>query len=170
MGGRLCMHAPMLLYAVGGIGRRHCEPPMVSTYRLALPGMPNEYDKVMVFHRQTLHIRDKARELETFLRAAADHDAFYRDIRMQFLSKELDEVDFKRELYIRERATDKKIAMHELYSMFSSVGIDMLHRLADADRPRSVVDEMIALRAYFNKHSHEIRRRFGSKCEILETR
>lgn len=154
----------------GGANDQTCEPPSTNKIMQRITDIGKQR-RTLKYLRDALHIRAEARTLARQLAAAANRDVYNRDLRINFLKQEIDEREFKRELYMREKGNNKRVNLNQLYEMFSQVSMDMLHRLlrprqTDADIDR-ILGEMVQLRAYFNKHSRDLSRRYGSKTEIL---
>ena len=90
-------------------------------------------------------------------------------MRIPFIRKQITEEKFKTEMYFRERNNEKMLAEMQLYEMYGSVMVDNLHKLrTDNCNVQRVMNEIAALRVYFNKNSADIRRRFGTITKILK--
>jgi hypothetical protein len=147
--------------------RGQCEPPHLGSIRDATAHMTAMQQRVVFgAHRMALHMRYEVRELQGQIGAAQDTNASNRDIRIKYILNELSDADFRRELYMREKSTNKKIACHQLYDMLATTLTDLLHRLVDDDD--SMLDELANLRTYFNKASTDIAIRFKSKTITLK--
>lgn len=147
-----------------GQGCQPIEPIDLGSIREVFGVNNNQYREVMAIHRLTLHMRDEVRTLGNVLQQATNTELAYRDLRINYILKDITDTDFKREMFVRERANDKKVACHQLYDMLVKVLIDMGHRLiANGRAYAAIMVEAASLRLYFNKMSQDIAKRFTSK-------
>lgn len=141
-----------------------CNLPALGQVRDAYAHDKKRCHEVMALYRLAMHMGDEVRTLAEQLQQATNSDVFYRDLRIQYIMKDITDLELKRELYMRERHNDKRVACHQLYDMFTRVLVDMLHRLIATDLPfTAVMTEATTLRNYVNKASQDIAKRFGSK-------
>jgi len=148
-------------------GNMLCTPPAILELQ--------EFDYDPVHRREALairrlydHMEDEKRKMHDELQLAKDDEAYTRDLRVKFMMHDITENEFKRELYMRDRATEK---MQELHQMFDTMGksmCDILHRFL-REPYSNVHAEAVGLRDCFNKATGGLYKRFGTKMPFINS-
>lgn len=144
------------------LGNRLCTPPAMLELQEMFHFNVAQRREVLAIRRLHDHIRGEVRDLAQQLEFAKDVEAYNRDLRVKYLLKDLDEKSFKRELYMRDRAINKKQELYQMYDMMSMGLCDMLHRFM-REPYAQVHAEAISLRDYFNKATGPLLKRFNTK-------
>lgn len=125
-------------------------------------------------HRLIMHIDDyELRQLDYFLdpfgtiRAGGAADLFRNNLglRRQFMMGEIDETQFKKTLFSREKMRNRKQCVRDVLSMVRDVGADHLRNLlisgCDINTMINTVKEMEQIRLYFQDTMNTISKRFN---------
>ncbi len=117
-------------------------------------------NKVMTSHRGIQHIIHY--EIPRHPINLVGGDAFTQ-LRVKYLMKEISEDDWKKELQQIEKKNDKNIAYRHVFDMIVAVSIDMFNRMMQCINDteiEQVLNEMNALRKYFNEAMEKTVKRF----------
>lgn len=127
-------------------------------------------DHVYFMHSSAEAIKELAHSIDSKIKIAANPELFFRDLRLKYVRKLIDDNDFKRELFSRERSNDYNVAVFQLYDMYTRVVTDLFHKIIGTRDDTVVVEaltEIKELRAYFNKQIHDISKRYACKRNAI---
>lgn len=141
-------------------------------YAGADPRIPN-LDRL---YRIIIHLYDV--EMRQFNHHVQDTQSCNRDLRVQYLLKEVDEEDWKKTLQKREKRREFEAARHLVLEMFYRVGTDLMRRTIEQTPTLGVFDnkmetlrncltEIEGLIEYFNSSLKRVYDRFNSKSRKL---
>jgi hypothetical protein len=86
------------------------------------------------------------------------------DLRIKYMLDKVDEPYWKKQLQIREKARDKKLAVFQVLDMYSQTMTDLFRNLlgCDKDQLKTIKKEMIGLKTYVNEQFEVLRKRYNN--------
>jgi len=118
------------------------------------------YDEMLSYHRLHRHIR--LVEIPKVTTNAVNDN---QDLRIKYLLNEIDEKHFKSQLQQREKKNEKKRDIHNIFTLYQTVTLDIFNKLNTArtlPEWKSVSTEMTNLRRYINTCMSRISNRYGN--------
>lgn len=96
----------------------------------------------------------------------------FTNLRIRYIMKDISLDEWKRELQRIEKKNEKNIAFRYIFEMFTNVGIDMFNQILRPDCVKSdiikIIEELEALRKYFNENIIKLYKRFDSRPKHID--
>jgi hypothetical protein len=137
---------------------------LIQTFVRNFNGIHVNISKIYEFYRCLIHIYD----IDIRRRPRNDLETINRDLRVQYLLKDIDDETWKRTLHKREKKREFDEAKFLVLDMFHRVGSDLLQKLVNTHVKNTItltMTEIASLIVYSSKSFNDVCKRFNSKKE-----